>query len=44
VLDRDTIAGPMYAAAKASGRDKLPAVDTLCDFSVMKEVHEILKD
>jgi ABC-type nitrate/sulfonate/bicarbonate transport system substrate-binding protein len=42
-LDRDTIAGPMYAAAKASGRDKLPEVDQLCDFSVMQEVHASLK-
>ncbi|WP_428668962.1 ABC transporter substrate-binding protein [Reyranella sp.] len=42
-LDRDTIAGPMYAAAKASGRDKLPDVDKLCDFSVMTEVHASLK-
>jgi ABC-type nitrate/sulfonate/bicarbonate transport system substrate-binding protein len=43
VLDRDTIAGPMYAAAKATGRDKLPDVDQLCDFSVMQEVHASLK-
>jgi len=42
-LDRDTIAGPMYAAARASGRDKLPEVDKLCDFSVMAEVHASLK-
>jgi len=43
VLDRDTIAGPMYAAAKASGRDKLPEIDKLCDFSLMEEVHASLK-
>jgi ABC-type nitrate/sulfonate/bicarbonate transport system substrate-binding protein len=43
VLDRDTIAGPMYAAAKASGRDKLPEVDKLCDFTVMEEVHAGIK-
>ena len=42
-LDRDTIGGPMYAAAKASGRDKLPEVDKLCEFSVMTEVHASLK-
>jgi ABC-type nitrate/sulfonate/bicarbonate transport system substrate-binding protein len=42
-LDRDTLAGPMYAAAKASGRDKLPEIDKLCDFSVMQEVHASLK-
>ncbi|MFI5003131.1 MAG: ABC transporter substrate-binding protein [Reyranellales bacterium] len=43
MLDRDAIAGPMYAAAKASGRDKLPEVDKLADFSVMQEVHASLK-
>jgi ABC-type nitrate/sulfonate/bicarbonate transport system substrate-binding protein len=43
VLDRDTLAGPMYAAAKASGRENLPAIDKLCDFSVMQEVHAALK-
>ncbi|MBN9086795.1 MAG: ABC transporter substrate-binding protein [Reyranella sp.] len=43
VLDKETIAGPMYAAAKASGRDKLPEIDKLCDFSLMEEVHASLK-
>ena len=43
VLDRDTIAGPMYDAAKASGRTNLPDVDKLADFSVMQEVHDSLK-
>jgi ABC-type nitrate/sulfonate/bicarbonate transport system substrate-binding protein len=43
VLDRDAIAGPMYAAAKASGRDKLPEIDKLCDFSLMDDVHASLK-
>ena len=43
VLDRDTIAGPMYDAAKASGREKLPEVDKLCDFTVMEEVHASIK-
>lgn len=42
-LDPDTITGPMYAAAKASGRDKLPEIDKLCDFSLMQEVHASLK-
>ena len=42
-LDRDAIAGPMFAAAKASGRENLPEVDKLCDFSVMQEVHASLK-
>ena len=41
-LDRDAIGGP-DAAAKASGRDKLPEVDKLCDFTVMQEVHASLK-
>jgi ABC-type nitrate/sulfonate/bicarbonate transport system substrate-binding protein len=43
VLDRDAITGPMYAAAKASGRDKLPEVDKLCDFSMMQEVYAGIK-
>jgi ABC-type nitrate/sulfonate/bicarbonate transport system substrate-binding protein len=43
VLDKETLAGPMYAAAKASGRDKLPEIDKLCDFSLMEEVHASLK-
>ena len=43
LLDKDAIAGPMFAAAKASGRENLPAVDNLCDFSVMQEVHASLK-
>jgi len=42
-LDRDTLAGPMYRAAKASGRENLPAIDKLCDFSLMEEVHASLK-
>jgi hypothetical protein len=33
----------MYAGAKASGRDKLPDVDKLCDFSLMQEVHAALR-
>ena len=43
VLDRESISGPMYAAAKASGREKLPEVDRLCDFTVMQEVHASIK-
>jgi len=43
VLDKDTITGPMYAAAKASGRENLPPIDKLCDFSLMQEVHASLK-
>ena len=43
VLDKETLAGPMYAAAKASGRENLPPIDKLCDYSVMEEVHAALK-
>ena len=43
VFDRETVTGAMYAAAKASGRDKIPEVDKLIDFSVMQEVHSTLK-
>ena len=43
VIDRELLAGPMYAAAKASGRDKLPDVDKLVDFSVMQDVIASLK-
>ncbi|MBS0526447.1 MAG: ABC transporter substrate-binding protein [Proteobacteria bacterium] len=43
MLDKDTLAGPMYAAAKASGRENLPPIDKLCDFSLMEEVHASLK-
>ena len=42
-LDRDAITGPMMAAAKASGRENLPDVDKLCDFSLMADVHASLK-
>lgn len=42
-LDRDSLAGPMYAAARASGRENLPDIEKLCDFSVMQEVHASLK-
>ncbi len=43
MLDRDTVAGPMMEAAKASNRTNLPDVDRLCDFSLMQEVHDSLK-
>jgi ABC-type nitrate/sulfonate/bicarbonate transport system substrate-binding protein len=42
-LDRELLAGPMYAAAAASGREKLPDVDKLADFSLMAEVTASLK-
>ncbi|MFT4267192.1 MAG: ABC transporter substrate-binding protein [Xenophilus sp.] len=36
-LDHDTIAGPLYAAARATGRTSLPDIDNLVDFSVVAE-------
>ncbi len=42
-LDKEAIEGPMMAAAKASGRENIPPVDKLCDFTVMQEVHAALK-
>ena len=42
-LDRETLSGPMYAAARASGRENLPEIDKLCDFSLMQDVHASLK-
>ena len=37
-LDRDTLTGPMYAAARATGRTSLPPIDQIADFGVMEEV------
>ena len=37
-LDRDTLTGPMYAAAQATGRTSLPPIDQIADFGVMEEV------
>jgi ABC-type nitrate/sulfonate/bicarbonate transport system substrate-binding protein len=42
-LDRDTMVGPMFDAARASGRANLPDPDKLADFRVMQEVHATLK-
>ncbi len=42
MLDRDIMQGPMYEAARASGRNDLPEIDRLADFSIMQEVHESL--
>lgn len=42
-LDRDTVAGPLYDAARATGRTNLPAVDTLFDFSIAAEAGKGLK-
>ena len=39
-LDRDVIVGPMYDAARATGRTDLPDVDSIADFSVVPEAHE----
>lgn len=36
-LDRDTIAGPLYAAARATGRTQLPDIDKFVDFSIVAE-------
>jgi ABC-type nitrate/sulfonate/bicarbonate transport system substrate-binding protein len=41
-LDRDSLSGPMYAAARATGRVDLPAIDKIADFSVMDEVYRTL--
>jgi ABC-type nitrate/sulfonate/bicarbonate transport system substrate-binding protein len=41
-LDRESLTGPMYAAARATGRLDLPAIDKIADFSVMDEVYRTL--
>lgn len=38
-LDRDLMAGVMYAGARAAGRTNLPDVDRIADFSVVAEAH-----
>ncbi|MBM3649500.1 MAG: ABC transporter substrate-binding protein [Alphaproteobacteria bacterium] len=43
VLDRDSIAGPMLEAVRASGREKIPDVDKICDFAVMQDVYAGIK-
>ena len=43
VIDPITIAGPLYAAAKASGRKNLPPVSKLADATLMQEVYRSLK-
>ena len=43
VIDPATIAGPLYAAARAAGRKNLPPVSKLADASLMKEVYDSLK-
>lgn len=41
-LDRAAIEGPLYAAARATGRTNLPDPDRLCDFNVVLEAHASL--
>lgn len=43
VIDPATISGPLYAAAKATGRKNLPPVSKLADPTVMQEVYRSLK-
>lgn len=42
-IDRETLAGPMYAAAKATGRSSLPPVEQIADFTVVDEVYRTLR-
>lgn len=39
-LDRDVVVGPMYDAARATGRTDLPDIDDVADFDVVAEAHE----
>lgn len=41
-LDREIMSGPMYAAARATGRTNLPDVDKLADFTIVSEAHQSL--
>lgn len=41
-LDKTVISGPMYDAARASGRENLPEVEQIVDTTIMQEVHESL--
>ncbi|SEP82678.1 ABC-type nitrate/sulfonate/bicarbonate transport system, substrate-binding protein [Faunimonas pinastri] len=41
-MNKDEVTGPMYAAAKASGRTNLPDVDKIFDFSIAEEAHASL--
>ena len=42
LLDRDSIE-KMYVAAKATGRENIPPIEKLADFSVMEEVYQSLE-
>lgn len=39
-LDRDLMAGVMYAGARAAGRTNLPDVDKIADFTIVAEAHQ----
>lgn len=39
-LDREVIEGPLYDAARATGRTDLPDIDSIADFDVVLEAHE----
>jgi ABC-type nitrate/sulfonate/bicarbonate transport system substrate-binding protein len=39
-LDRAEITGPMYTAARATGRSDLPDIDKITDFDVVAEAHQ----
>jgi len=41
-LDRDVIAGPMMAAARATGRSNLPDIAAIIDFKLAEEANELL--
>lgn len=38
-MDLDQLAGPMYDALRASGREDLPDPETIVDLSILEEVH-----
>ena len=42
-LDPETLGGPMYEAARATGRSTLPPVSQIADFGVMDEVYRTLR-
>jgi ABC-type nitrate/sulfonate/bicarbonate transport system substrate-binding protein len=39
-LEKALIEGPLYAAARATGRTNLPDPDRLCDFQAVSEAHQ----
>lgn len=41
-LDREVLAGPMMAAARATGRSNLPEVDKVVDFRIAEEANAML--